>query len=414
MANAAIFLADLKTGRCSSTIQVRLLRFWEGELMGVDMLLPDSQSTMMPATVNVNRLAIHMPNLKAGSLYSLAGFDVTRCNQNYRLSDSSMMIRFGDSTCFDEITEPAIPIGVESFQFHNHSELLDIIGEIAAVNSTVTDPPHDKNRLMATIKMDNDSQPVKLHNQLESMGGDPRVLVATSINPKIVGGNHRRGDFYRLVAQDTGLPPAAPLLKGYTKVESLSIADLIEFVNSASSQEIDFICTEKVTGIKLDKGWCYVSCSNSTKKLQRTVSAFTCLDCNNTNAVGVLKTDVSGGDVQSPLQMKLLKASLFAGDGVNPEDTQAPPFVADMEGKTYKFNVKVSAYNLTANHQTFKISRILSEGDRMPLPQFVDNGGDDDNGDDNSGAISVRAKVETGGSSQVQGSSGIKKKAHKA
>ncbi|CAN6889719.1 unnamed protein product [Brassica oleracea] len=40
---------------------------------------------------------------------------------------------------------------------------------------------------MATIKMDNDSQPVKLHNQLESMGGDPRVLVATSINPKIVG-----------------------------------------------------------------------------------------------------------------------------------------------------------------------------------------------------------------------------------
>lgn len=64
----------------------------------------------MPATVNVNRLAIHMPNLKVGSLYSLAGFDVTRCNQNYRLSDSSMMVRFSDSTCFDEITEPAIPI----------------------------------------------------------------------------------------------------------------------------------------------------------------------------------------------------------------------------------------------------------------------------------------------------------------
>ncbi|XP_013623948.1 PREDICTED: uncharacterized protein LOC106329885 [Brassica oleracea var. oleracea] len=51
---------------------------------------------------------------------------------------------------------------------------------------------------MATIKMDNDvsvtmsmfdSQPVKLHNKLESMGGDPRVLVATSINPKIVGGH---------------------------------------------------------------------------------------------------------------------------------------------------------------------------------------------------------------------------------
>ncbi|KAF2616287.1 hypothetical protein F2Q70_00008514 [Brassica cretica] len=103
-----------------------------------------------------------------------------------------------------------------------------------------------------------------------------------------------------------------------------------------------------------------------------------------------------------------------AGDGVNPWDTRAPPFVADMEGKTYKFQVKVSAYNFTENHQIFTISCILSEGDRMTLPQFVVNGGDDDNGDDDSGTISVRVKVETGGSSQVQGSSGIKKKARKA
>ncbi|CAN6998423.1 unnamed protein product [Brassica oleracea var. botrytis] len=92
----------------------------------------------------------------------------------------------------------------------------------------------------------------------------------------------------------------------------------------------------------------------------------------------------------------------------------APPFVADMEGKTYKFQVKVSAYNFNENHQIFTISCILSEGDRMPLPQFVVNGGDDDNGDDNNGAISVGVKVETGGSSQVQGSSGIKKKARTA
>lgn len=32
------------------------------------------QSTMMPATVNVNRLAAHQPNLEAGSVYSLTGF----------------------------------------------------------------------------------------------------------------------------------------------------------------------------------------------------------------------------------------------------------------------------------------------------------------------------------------------------
>lgn len=97
--------------------------------------------------------------------------------------------------------------------------------------STVTDPSQDKNRVMATIKMDKyviwtiffgrlfkynnysfltnilsnilsshvisdmyvtmslfDSQAVKIHNQQETMRGNPRVVVATSVNPKMVGG----------------------------------------------------------------------------------------------------------------------------------------------------------------------------------------------------------------------------------
>lgn len=50
MANVLALLSDLQTGRSSSTVEVRLLRFWEarnvrrgGELMGVDMLLINSQ-----------------------------------------------------------------------------------------------------------------------------------------------------------------------------------------------------------------------------------------------------------------------------------------------------------------------------------------------------------------------------------
>ncbi|KAL0886333.1 hypothetical protein Bca101_010316 [Brassica carinata] len=40
----------------------------------------------------------------------------------------------------------------------------------------------------------------------------------------------------RLVVQDTGLAPAAPLLRGYAKVESLRIAELNDFVITAPSQ----------------------------------------------------------------------------------------------------------------------------------------------------------------------------------
>lgn len=78
----------------------------------------------MPASVNVNRLATHQTNLEAGTVYSLTGFEVTRCNQDYRLSDSSLLIRFTDSTTFEKITDPAVPIPLESFRFRNYSEML--------------------------------------------------------------------------------------------------------------------------------------------------------------------------------------------------------------------------------------------------------------------------------------------------
>ena len=52
MAKALDFLSDLQNSRSSSTVQVSLLRFWDarnvrrgGDLMGVDMLLLDSQVT---------------------------------------------------------------------------------------------------------------------------------------------------------------------------------------------------------------------------------------------------------------------------------------------------------------------------------------------------------------------------------
>ncbi|KAH0898799.1 hypothetical protein HID58_048367 [Brassica napus] len=146
MPSSYVILADLKSRRCSSTVEVRLLRFWEarsvkhsGDLMGVDMLFLDSKvipyfkfmyifvmntplrldswlnldvyyATLMPATVNFHRLTTYKNLLKDGYMYSLSGFDITRCNQNCRLSGSLLLIRFSDSTRLDELTEQVIPI----------------------------------------------------------------------------------------------------------------------------------------------------------------------------------------------------------------------------------------------------------------------------------------------------------------
>ncbi|KAF3559043.1 hypothetical protein F2Q69_00012393 [Brassica cretica] len=93
-----------------------------------------------------------------------------------------------------------------------------------------------------------------------------------------------------------------------------------------------------------------------------------------------------GGVMTKLHNMKTYGTGLLLGQ---PEETQAPPFVSDMVG-------------------------FLNECDREPQPAFVDNGGDDDNGDDNPGAVSVPAKVEAGGSSQAEGASDMVKKARKA
>ncbi|KAH0886296.1 hypothetical protein HID58_062392 [Brassica napus] len=154
-----------------------------GELMGIDMIFVNAKSSLMPATVNFNRLPTFRRRLKAGALFTISGFDVTRCNQNVRLTDSSLTIRFSDATTFDELTEP--PINKKSVH-----RLSDIVGELTDGND----------RVMATLNINNslgndvsvtmslfDSQAVSFHNKLEVFQVDPRVVVVNSIH-KIVGG----------------------------------------------------------------------------------------------------------------------------------------------------------------------------------------------------------------------------------
>ncbi|KAF2589440.1 hypothetical protein F2Q70_00039521 [Brassica cretica] len=66
---------------------------------------------------------------------------------------------------------------------------------------------------------------------------------------------------------------------------------VVSSVNThASQRECQPSCS---TGIKKDKGCCYVSFSRWTNELQRTVSAFTCKTCNNANVGGVLRYEAA-------------------------------------------------------------------------------------------------------------------------
>lgn len=80
----------------------------------------------MQATIYANRLSRFRSKLAAGTMFTISGFDVTRCAQNFRLTDSPLMIRFNDSTAFDELTKPVSPLPEEGFRFRDHSELIGL------------------------------------------------------------------------------------------------------------------------------------------------------------------------------------------------------------------------------------------------------------------------------------------------
>ncbi|XP_013639849.1 PREDICTED: uncharacterized protein LOC106345139 [Brassica oleracea var. oleracea] len=423
------------TGKCSSVVEARLLRFWEvrnvkrgGELMWVDMLLMDVNATIMQATSNANRLSTFRERLSAGTMYSISGFVVARCAQNFKLTEPIRYLPYLKKD-FGSVTRPSWLDWLTrtiSFQMSVYpciilipiSNFVDIIGEISAVKSTVSEPPEDKKIVSCDVSVTLslfDCQAVLFHKKLEGMRDDPKVIVATNINPKMIGGhlflnatsgthvyfdketNARESFFYRLVARDTGLTPAAPLLRAYAKVESMTIAELNNFVITAPSQEIDFLCTGRVSSVDADKGWCYVACSKCSRKLQRSVAAFECARCNNSHAVGSLRYRVEmvvadetaegtfvcfDGVMKKLHNLRASEAGqMLAEEGVNPEDSIMPPFIADMDGKTYTFQVRVTAYNFTVNHQSFTVSRIINEIERVPAPDFVDNVGDDDDDD---------------------------------
>ncbi|CAN6850965.1 unnamed protein product [Brassica oleracea var. botrytis] len=227
--------------------------------------------------------------------------------------------------------------------------------------------------------------------QLGELCGDPKVIVDTNINPKLIGGrlflNATSGThiyfdketsagvvlFYQLLARDTGLPSAAPLLRGYAKVEPLKIADLNNFIVTAPTQIRDGVMVIALNAVG--------NCS--------AVSAFTFVRCANPHAVEALRcpslcccVEMAIADDTAEgifvwfdgVTMKLhnLRARLVE-EGVNPKDTGLPPFIADMEGKTYTFQVRVTAYNFTEHHKTFTITHIVDEIDRVPLLDVADD-----------------------------------------
>ncbi|KAJ4886981.1 hypothetical protein Rs2_26729 [Raphanus sativus] len=243
----------------------------------------------MQTTINAHRLPKFRPRLAAGSIYSISTFDVARCAQNFRLTDSSLLIVSW------------------------------------------------------------------LQSNWKSLRDDPKVIVATNINPKTAGGrlflNAMSGThiyldscrgilllqsyfLFRLVARDTGLPSAAPLLRGYAKVEPVTIPELNDFIITALYR------VEMVVEDDTAEG------------------TFVCFD----------------GEMTNLHNLRASEAGRLLAEGVNPEDSKIPPFIADLRtlSKSESLHItspsiiRLSPYHASSMRLTMRqpptSSRMLSHG----------------------------------------------------
>ncbi|KAF2599771.1 hypothetical protein F2Q68_00011136 [Brassica cretica] len=147
---------------------------------------------------------------------------------NFGLTDTSLTIRFSDSTTVVELNEPVSPIPQERLRFHAYDSMYGLaninthLPGWQAPQTTLIDGRWSKGSGC------NQYQPPNCRLFLNATSGTHIYF-----DKETTAGETY---FYRLVAQDTRLPSAAPLLKSYANVESLSIAELNEFIISASSQ----------------------------------------------------------------------------------------------------------------------------------------------------------------------------------
>ncbi|KAG5410397.1 hypothetical protein IGI04_006716 [Brassica rapa subsp. trilocularis] len=214
MANSYTVLADLRAGRCFNTAEVRLLRFWEakninkrGQLMSVEMLLVDEHSTLIQGSVPAAIQLTFRGRLSEGSVYTLSGFEVTRSNPKFRLSDGPVSIRFNEGTAFEKLATTTRIIPTEHFRFRPYEQILelantgkqlpDVMGELRAIRSTITDRLPGAQRVMLTLRLEGDvnvcvsmfdSLALAFHSKFDGYGREPRIVLVTSINPKIVSG----------------------------------------------------------------------------------------------------------------------------------------------------------------------------------------------------------------------------------
>nr|VDD37921.1 unnamed protein product [Brassica oleracea] len=331
---------DLRLGRSAQFVVARLLRFWDsrnikkkGEFMGITLFFLDEQNSVIHGFIPAARSGHYRPGLRSGSVVKVSRFEVARCTKMYKITDNPFVIWFLPQTTIDEVLVNAPIINLQKFMLrkfehlqalaNTNLELPDVVGMICSVQGSDLSDATVMTRVVVRFVIEHykkthnvvvylslwDEAAATFRGLISSGERAQSVMVVTTVNPKIFGGNLYLNStpatkFYSdmnlpAIAQFTdslGGPvgeafPCIDTKEAIKKKEHVSIGDLNKFISNSDeqTQEAEFICKARVLEVLQQNGWSFVSYTGCSRKLDQSGNSLRCNRCVNANVTGVIK-----------------------------------------------------------------------------------------------------------------------------
>ncbi|KFK43723.1 hypothetical protein AALP_AA1G164500 [Arabis alpina] len=395
---------DLRLGRSSQQIVSRLLRFWDahnikkdGQFLGIVLLLLDEKSSTIHGFIPAARANDYRDVLHEWLIFQVGSFEVARCTNLYKITDHPFVFRFLLDTKIHALTDVGPSIEKEKFMLRKHDHLQALSNTNLELPGANLDDPTSTQRLIISFQMDMqttvnlslwDEAAATFRAHLSSTDPINSVMLVTTINPKMFGGNmflnstpatrfffdpstHAIKEFTKSLGIEVETPFArADTSNGIRKQEMVSIQYLYKYISQTNKQshDADFLCKGRIVGVLQNNGWSYISCAGCSRKLDKYGATLRCSKCIAPTITGVVRYRVElavhdGHDVATFVvfdkeMTKITKktAAELTLEANGATDSEIPSCLEELAGKTFIFQLKVTSFNFTPKHRTFTVS----------------------------------------------------------
>ncbi|KAF3589997.1 hypothetical protein F2Q69_00030540 [Brassica cretica] len=182
-ASPPLLFRHVSPGPGDSTLQFRLLHFWEarknvkggpGILLGIEMLMIDAEGTLAQWFIGQNRRNKYEKELQRGRIYTLTNFYASNSRVMYHVADQRLVICISHASALSKDEEDIEGILTERFRDDSASQKV-------MVHLQHKDGPVINVYLW-------DEAAVSFRLKFDASEATPTVFLVTTVNPKSLGG----------------------------------------------------------------------------------------------------------------------------------------------------------------------------------------------------------------------------------